>query len=53
MARNNRSTTNQNLPTAARRRRPGGISNVVPPAAPGSQPTEPAPDLPLPYEREK
>jgi hypothetical protein len=53
MARNNHSTTAQNLPTAARRRRTGGISNVVPPAAPGSLPTEPAPALPLPLPHER
>jgi hypothetical protein len=53
MARNNRSTIAQNPQAAARRHRPGGISNVVPPAAPGSQPTAPAPDLPLPHERDQ
>lgn len=53
MTRNKRSTAAQNLSSAARRRRRGGMSNVVPPRAPGSLPAEPAPDLPLPHERDQ
>ncbi len=56
MARSARPALNPVNPAAEaarQRRRSGAVSNAVSPVAPGSQPRQPAPDLPLPHERDQ